>query len=72
MAELDDLKQRIADRFEVYELLDYMEITVEEFVDSYIDRLIDNRDFLMEMGEVIDDEDSECEERDFDLEGYVD
>lgn len=34
--------QRIVDRFEVIELLDYMDVTVEELLDAFEDKWIDN------------------------------
>lgn len=54
-----EVRRKLCDRFEVYELLDYLDLTVEEFVEAYFDDLISNEDLMEEIGEkaiIVDDE----------------
>jgi hypothetical protein len=64
--ELKEYRQRLIDAFEVPELFDYMEITMDEFLDAFPDKWEDNYDLWDAVGYSDYDEDYE------DYEGFDD
>jgi hypothetical protein len=57
--ELKEYRQRLIDTFEVPELFDYMEITMDEFLDAFPDKWEDNYDLQAEVGFLDYDDDYE-------------
>lgn len=45
---MEDLKKRLIDRFEGFELIDLLNISIEDVVEAFEETITDNTDFLEE------------------------
>jgi hypothetical protein len=45
---MEDLKKRLVDRFEGFELIDLLNISIEDVVEAFEETITDNIDFLEE------------------------
>lgn len=46
----NELRERIKDRYDISDLLDFLDIDIDEFLDYYYEDLMNNPDFLEEIG----------------------
>lgn len=47
---IEEFRQRLIDRFDLYELLEVMDYTVEDFWDVCAEKIMDDPDVLEELG----------------------
>lgn len=45
----NDLRQQLIDRFEAWELVDYLQISVEEIIDGFQDKFEDNIEDVLDL-----------------------
>jgi len=54
---MEDLKERLLDRFTAAELVEYLGLTTEDFIEAFWERILDNEELLEEVGWSYEDED---------------
>ena len=57
MVELQELKQRLADAYDPDELVDLLDLSSEDIIEKFEDRVADMHDYLVEDAAVGDPED---------------
>lgn len=52
-------RERIKDQFDIYDLLEELDVSVDEFIDAFDFKIVENAEIMVRISEVVYDEDEE-------------
>ena len=52
-------RERIKDQFDIYDLLEELDVSVDEFIDAFDYKIVENEEIMVRISERIYDEDEE-------------